>query len=195
MTNTYNHAEIELDILTQSATDPDNRPVIEAFRDEILAICEKFGNSGQSGGSAPYTARALSQAIEKLCLFEPLMPIMGVDDEWFCCVGGDDTTINEDKFIYQNKRCGSIFKEGKNGKPYYLDAIAFIDTKGNGWTGGANLPDGNVLRSRQFIKEFPFTPKTFKINVVDVEVTPGDWDFTIEEVAQLDNVFEYYARN
>lgn len=190
MTNIHNHAQVELDILSKSSTDPYNRPIIEEFKNEILAICEKFGQSGQSGGSAPYTARALSQAIEKLCLFEPLMPILGIDEEWV-----DVSELGDGQPLFQNKRCSAVFKEGKDGRAYYLDAIAFVDTKGFGWSGGANMPDGTVLRSRQFIKEFPFTPKTFKINVVDVEVRPDDWDFTIEDVTQLDVVFEYYARN
>ena len=72
----------ELDILTNISADLDNRPIIEQFKDEILAICEKFGNSGQSGGSAPYTATALANAIKTLCLFEPLTPITGIDEEW-----------------------------------------------------------------------------------------------------------------
>lgn len=191
MTNTYNHAEIEFDILSKSATDPENRPVIEEFREEILALCEKFGNSGQSGGSAPYVAKVLASAIEKLCLFEPISPITGLDEEWML-VSSD---ITGGKEIYQNIRCGAIFKEGKDSKPYYLDALVLIDTKGYGWSGSATMPDGSTIRCRQYIKEFPFTPKTFKINIIDKEVAPDDWEFVLEDTTQLDEVYEYYARN
>lgn len=191
MTNTYNHAEIEFNILTKSATDPENRPVIEEFREEILALCEKFGKSGQSGGSAPYVAKALALAIEKLCLFEPISPITGLDDEWMLV--SDNITGGQE--LYQNIRCGSIFKEGKDGNPYYLDALVLIDTKGYGWSGSATMPDGSKLRCRQYIKEFPFTPKTFKINIIDKEVAPDDWEFILEDTTQLDEVYEYYARN
>ena len=57
-------AEKELDILIKTTIDA----IIRDFIPEILALCEKFGESGQSGGSAPYTAKAISQAVEKLCL-------------------------------------------------------------------------------------------------------------------------------
>jgi len=43
---------------------PDNA-IIKPFAKEIEALVAKFNISGQSGGSAPYTAGALSQAIEK----------------------------------------------------------------------------------------------------------------------------------
>ena len=48
MTNTQKFAQKELDIL--AATVPD--AIVTPFAKEILALCEAFGNSGQSGGSA-----------------------------------------------------------------------------------------------------------------------------------------------
>ena len=51
MKNTMTHAERELDILVKSATDPNNRPIIEEFIPEILALVRKFSNSGQRGVS------------------------------------------------------------------------------------------------------------------------------------------------
>ena len=47
MTNTQSHAQVEFDILGE--TNP-NAIALE-FKDEILAICEKFGKSGQRGVS------------------------------------------------------------------------------------------------------------------------------------------------
>ena len=47
MTNTQKFAQQELDIL--AATVPD--AIVTPFAKEILALCEAFGNSGQSGGS------------------------------------------------------------------------------------------------------------------------------------------------
>ena len=190
MTNTYNHAKNELDILTNISADLDNRPIIEQFKDEILAICEKFGNSGQSGGSAPYTATALANAIKSLCLFEPITPITGVDDEWFEVTHmsvGDDSGI-----IFQNKREGSIFKDGVDGKPYYLDAIVWVDKNGHRWSGCATMPDGTQLLSRCEIKSFPFTPKTFCINVDDIEDPKDNWTFILRDEAQLTPVKDYY---
>ena len=173
MTNTHNHAQMELEILSKSSTDPNNRPIIEEFIPEILAICEKFGNSGQSGGSAPYTATALAQAIKKLCLQESISPITGIDEEWVDVSQYDA----EGKQWYQNSRCAAIFKDGKDGKPYYLDAIIWKgDTEGesgNDWdTFTGRVED---IRSRQYIKSFPFTPKSFYIDV-SREMLPEDWD-------------------
>lgn len=169
MTNTQKFAEKELDILVKSSPDPENRPIIEPFIPEILSLCEKFGSSGQSGGSAPYTATALAQAIKKLCLQEPICPITGIEDEWM-----DVTEMNDGKQFYQNKRCGAIFKDGIDGRPYYLDAIVWKESEGGCYTGRASLPTGEVYRSRQHIKKYPFTPKKFYIDVIK-EILPQEW--------------------
>ncbi len=71
MTNTQNYAKRELDIL--AATVPDS--IVTPFAKEILALCEAFGNSGQSGGSAPFTASAISHAVKKLLLHEPICDV------------------------------------------------------------------------------------------------------------------------
>jgi hypothetical protein len=197
MNNTLSHTERELDILVKSSIDPDNRPIIEEFIPEIKALVEKFGNSGQSGGSAPYTAGALASAIKKICLQEPICPIMGIDEEW---------NENPDGF-FQNNRCSALFKNGKDGTPYYLDAIVWKgDTEGgsgNDW----DIFTGAVERitSRQSVKQFPFTPKTFYIDVTRVPFDknihsvndavscgPGDFVYLIKDKKQLDEVFEYY---
>jgi hypothetical protein len=78
MTNTYKFAKQELDIL--SATVPD--AIVTPFAKEILALCEAFGKSGQSGGSAPYTASAISQVVKKLLLHESICDVTGHEDEW-----------------------------------------------------------------------------------------------------------------
>lgn len=188
MTNTQRYAQRELDILSKSATDPNNRPIIEPFIPEILALCEKFGKSGQSGGSAPYTATALAQAIKKLCLQEPICPITGIDDEWMDCGRMGDTNA------FQNTRCYSIFKDGKDGQAYFVDAIVWKTEKGSTWTGTAILGDRSTIRSRQYIKSFPFKPKTFYIDVIEKEVEKDGWEFWIKNERQLIPVFKYYNR-
>lgn len=172
MTNTQRFAAHELSILSKSATDPDNRPIIEPFIPEILALCEKFGKSGQSGGSAPYTATALSQAIKKLCLQEPICPITGVDEEW-CYVADMGGGEKEKECVWQNNRCHSVFKNS-DGNAWYLDAIIWKEENGSTYFGSALLKDGTPYHSKQFIKSFPFTPKTFYIDVVK-EILPEDW--------------------
>jgi hypothetical protein len=213
MTNTQSHAEKELEILANNTPDA----VILEFKDELLALCEKFGNSGQSGGSAPYVAGALSSAVKKLCLQQTIAPITGVDDEWSSPFGNDETV--------QNKRCYALFKQ-PDGQCYYLDAIVWsADTpgeSGNNWDNFSGSVNG--ITSRQYIKEFPFTPKTFYVNVTR-EKLPADWDqepfyqdsdyyitsefeetgikrwipgdkyrYIIKDMKQLDEVFEYYQK-
>jgi hypothetical protein len=191
MTNTQSYARRELDILVKSLPDPDNRPIIEPFIPEILALCEKFGNSGQSGGSAPFTASALSMAIKKLCLQEPICDITGIDDEWTDTSDMADGTI----VVYQNKRCSALFKETIEGKPYYLDAVIFKNQKGVTWSSNNTImKDGSRLRSRQYIKGFPFKPKTFYIDVIEEEVEKDDWVFFIKNERQLNSVWKYYDR-
>jgi hypothetical protein len=179
MTNTFNHAKRELDILVKTV----DKPIIREFIPEILALCEKFGNSGQSGGSAPYVAGAISDAIKKLCLQKPICPITGIDDEW----GTVADSVN------QNNREGAIFKGGDN-KAYYLDAITWKTQTGSTWSGNAFMSetDRRKITSRQYIKSFPFTPKTFVIDVIEKEVKKDDWEFYIKDPEQLKEVFEYY---
>lgn len=187
MSNTHKFAEQELRILSQSSTDPENRPVIEEFIPEILALVEKFGNSGQSGGSAPFTAQALSQAVEKLCLQKPICPITGIDEEWVDVsgFGGDKNTT------YQNSRCSALFKNSDN-RAYYLDAIIWKTQKGHTYSGSAYLPNGDKIRSRQFVRDFPFDPKTFVVEINDVDLGNYEYKFIIDDESQLEKVFEYY---
>lgn len=189
MSNIKTFAQTELDILVKSATDPNNRPIIEEFIPEILALVEKFGKSGQSGGSAPYTAGALSSAIKKLCLQKPICPIMGIDEEWND-VSGYGSSPSSD-IVWQNKRCYALFKN-KEGVCNYSDAITWKTQTGSTWSGSAKFENGEKIRSSQQIKGFPFEPKTFVIDVIEKEVRKDDWEFYIKDENQLDEVFEYY---
>lgn len=192
MTNTQRHAKTELDILLATNTDPENRPIIEEFIPEILALCEKFGNSGQSGGSAPYVASVLSQAIEKLLLQETIAPLTGEDSEWGEYSNG----------LYQNNRCYSVFKAAKDGRAYYSEAIVKQTQNGSRWSGPfwmskEDYLTGNkdlIVRSRAYIKSFPFEPKTFYIDVIEEEVEPDDWEMYLKDPKQLEEVYKYYDR-
>lgn len=197
MNNSMSFAEKELRLLSETHEDPENRPLVEEFAMEIIALCKKFGNSGQSGGSAPYVAGAISHAIGKLLLFQPIAPLTGEDDEWTDC----GITDND---LFQNKRCGSVFKVKDDGRAYYLDAIVFEGQSGSRFTsGGVMLKDGGSVSSRQFIKSFPFTPKTFVVEVVETEWAdkeetvemPGGgwWTSVVKNEEQLDSALKYYG--
>ena len=176
--NTKSHAERELDILIKTTPDA----IIRHFVPEIIAICEAFGKSGQSGVSAPYTASALSQAIKKLCLQQTIAPLTGEDNEWNEC---------SDK-VYQNNRLSSVFKE--NDKAHYLDAITWKTQKGSTWHATAKTKSGEEIKSRQYIKSFPFKPQEFVIDVIEQEFEKDNWEFFIKNDDDLEKVFEIYNK-
>lgn len=195
MSKTKSKAELEFVILKKTVDDA----IITPFEKEILALVDKFGESGQSGGSAPYVAEAIAEAVKKLCLQEPICFITGIDEEW-----NDVSEYCGDKKVFQNNRLSSVFKEGENGKPYYLDAIVFKGQNGNHFTGNSTkLKSGEVIRSRQFIR-LPFKPKTFFIDVIETEWADeketvkkqggGWWTSVVKDESQLDEVFEYYVK-
>lgn len=195
MNKTYLHAKKELEIL--SLTMPD--AIIMDFEIEILALCEKFGKSGQSGFSAPYIANQLSSSIKKLLLQETVAPLMGEDSEW--C---DISERNNGETLFQNNRESGIFKVGKDGKAYYINAIIFDGDIGGSFMGdeAVTLKDGNNIGSSQYIKSFPFTPKSFHVDVIDcrwkdkeqknLDINGDWWTHSIKDEEQLKEVFEYY---
>ncbi len=195
-TNIGRHAQVELELLSQSATDPENRPLIEEFKEEIIALCEKFGKSGQSGGSYKYTARALSMAVETLCCFETIAPLTGADEEW-----NDITNMNNGEPMWQNKRESGLFKY-PDGSVEYVDAIVKrtqngTTLSGNFWLSKEDYLQGDKNRqisNSQKIKGFPFKPKTFFIDVIEEEVAPDDWEMYLANPEQLEEVWEYYEK-
>jgi len=163
MTNTQNHAIKEFGIL--ELTTPD--VIIIPFKKEILALCEAFGKSGQSGGSAPYTASAISRAVNKLLLHEPISDITGDECEWV-----DVTQIGYDSTMYQNNRCSSLFKNGINSRAHYLDAIVWQgEEEHDSFTGRVYIDSNNfeLISSSQYVN-FPFKPKTFYIDVIKIPI-------------------------
>lgn len=185
--NVYRHAKMELDILLKTYPTRDNPPIVKDFIHEILALVNKFGHSGQSGGSAPFTAEAIASTVKKLCLFQPLGDITGHDDEWA------DVGLEGNGLSAQNKRLSSVFKL-PDGKFKYLDAIVWKNQHGATWTGTAQLSDGTHIRNQAYIKSFPFKPKTFTIDVIEEEVAKDDWTFHVKDEKQLDEVWAYYDK-
>lgn len=202
MTNTQKFAKRELDIL--AATVPD--AIVIPFKEEILALCEAFGNSGQSGGSAPYAASAIAKAIKKLLLQEPICDVTGHESEW------KDMTEWFYEATYQNKRCSALFRIGIDGRAYYLNAIVWKGTEDyDTFTGRVYLDNINFyeISSHQYVR-FPFKPKTFYIDVIRVMITEeeakrqkihyskekkGSCYYTlVKDTTQLQKVFKYYEK-
>jgi len=187
-----NHAKTELEIAGFFDEDSDYGG---AIGEAVMELIEVFNKQEHSGMSAPYVASIFN----KLANYEPLGPITGKDEEWV------DVSIPNDtkETWYQNKRCSALFKDGKDGKAYYIDAIIKRDQNGICWHGYAWLNEkdyksgdrSKMVGKKAYIKSFPFTPKTFYIDVKDVEVAKDDWESFIVDPSQLDEVWKYYDRN
>lgn len=186
------HAEREFDILIKERPND----ILVPFRDEVVSLCRKFLDSGQSGGSAPYVASVVTQAVKKLMLFEVLTPLMGGDVEWVA-VGRDENGFD----IFQNNRDSRVFKRGKDGRPYFTEAIVFDDGSCRLFSGSVKFKD-ETIGSFQYIKSFPFVPKTFYVDVYDIR-SSGDgfldengdsWVHLVKDESQLRGVFEYYDK-
>lgn len=173
MINLYEYAKQELKYLTDYDNDVNNRPVVEEFIPEILALFLKFSKSKKT----EYLDDVLN-TIKSLHNLLPLLPLNDWEDEWF--------ELKTDPIYYQNKRLQSLIKD-KDNNPYYLDAIKWkIDDVS--WIGSAKTSSGEVIKSMQGVN-FPFIPKTFEIDVEKVENS-----FIIKDESQLTEVFNYYNK-
>lgn len=134
--NLLSHAEFEFDNLGQ---DEMQLEMNQNLRELILV----FSTQGHSGFSASYARRVLN----KLLAYEPLTPLSGKTIEWVEVGDG----------LYQNRRCGSVFKDKNryNGQAYNIDGKVFVE------------PNSVCFTSKDSIVliEFPYTPVTEYVHV------------------------------
>ena len=186
--NLVEHAKMELQI---AGLLDENSEYGGMIGEAVIELIEVFSKQGHSGASAPIVINLF----KKLVKFEPLEAITGKDEEW-ALVG----TKENGSPWYQNKRCSALFKEGQEGRAYYLDAIVKRDQNGNYWSGFAWLNEEDfqtgdrtkMIGKRGYIKSFPFIPKTFYIDVKEVEISKDDWESFVTNPAQLEEIREYY---
>ena len=133
-----NHAKNELNIIGLSKSE--NEMDVE-MANHILHMVEEFSKEGHSGYSASYAISIL----EKLLRFEPLTPLTGEDSEW----------IEVSTGLYQNNRCGHVFKE--NGISRDNEAVIFYDIIKDD-NGNEFKSYFTSINSRKEIT-FPYTPK------------------------------------
>ena len=138
------YAETELDIIGMTDEDEYNG----MMRKHLLHMVNEFAEEGHSGFSASYAL----QCLEKLLRFKPLSPLTGEDDEW------NDVTEISGMPHYQNKRCSSIFKDGKDGEAYYIRGKVFWE-----WV---RDEDGNPYKSYYTCRDSR-VPVTFPYTVPD----------------------------
>jgi len=170
--NMKNHAKNEFHIFEKVQPDA----VVLEFKNEIMALVNNFMKSGQSGGSVHYVAATISETVKNLCLAKTITPLTGENDEWVD-VG----------YFYQNKRMSNIFKYKYNNKAYNIDAIVWVSDTYS-FTGSVYLDNNGKLElvnSKLFINIFPFTPKTFYI---EIENIPLDKNFAIENDILYDEI-------
>ena len=181
MSNLVNHAKAEFKALGYIPLDEEQEDGPNKWiQENVMQLIEVFSKQGHSGSSAPFCINYF----KKLAAFDPLSPLKFDDSEWNNAI---------DKNVFQNNRLSSVFKDGKDGTPYYINAIVWKNEKGLTYTGHALDSKGNSIGSSQIIK-MPFKPKTFYIDVIEEEVKKDDWVFHIKDDAQLDEVFKHYDR-
>jgi hypothetical protein len=123
-----------------------NDEMQEAICKHVLELLKVFADEGHSGTSAPYTINLFKQ----LAMFEPIVPLTGEDWEW--CEVHDG--------VFQNKRCGHVFKQADrfNGQAYDGEAVIFWDWCTGEETGERFKSHFTSRDSAQPIT-FPYTPK------------------------------------
>lgn len=144
MSNLLKHAESELKRMGMGIDTQD--PMNKLMHDQIIQIVKTFSTQGHSGFSAGYAVGI----IEKLLRFEPLSPLTGEHEEWVA-VQSEDNVVT-----YQNKRYSCVFKEGRNGRAYDIEAVAYR----RGKDGTTFIKGGQ----RHYIS-FPYTPSTKIITI------------------------------
>lgn len=140
--------------------------------DAVYKLIELFSSQGHSNMSGQITLSIFNKVVN----WEPLSPITGEKDEW----------METDFSILQNKRLLSLF-EKTVGKPYYTQAIVWREKVGDEiheFTG--TVED---VSSHGYVKQFPFTPKTFYIDVEKKNDV-----YKIKDKKQLKEVWKYYNK-
>ena len=130
------HAEKELKLSNLHIDDPE-------LYNSIIGAVESFASYGHSGGSVYPTIHLLTELLK----FKIFTPLTGEDDEW----------IEYTKGKFQNRRIGSVFKEGKDGQAYDIDGTVFV------YPDGFRATRGGLEVSLKI--EFPYIPAVKPIEV------------------------------
>ena len=160
MSNLLKHAERELKLIGYDDKDEYDKMA----KDAILELIETFAKQGHSGFSAPYVANMF----HKLANYKTLSPLTGNDDEW------NDVSDISGEMLFQNNRDSRVFKSDDGA--FFTEAIIWTES------GESSFTDKD---SNRYIKSFPFTPKTFYVEV--------DKERNVLDTEEYEKVKEYYA--
>jgi len=103
----------------------------------LMELCVVLARQRYSGMSTSL----IGYLFQRLANGHPLSPLTGEESEW--------QEVEDGK--YQNKRCPSVFKDGKTGQAYQVDRYIFVDGQGTAYI---------TRDSRQYIESFPYEPET-----------------------------------
>jgi hypothetical protein len=167
------HAKQELSFIGSFDKDSDYNGMIGSA---VLELIEVFSKQGHSG----FSASIVSDLFDKLSRYKTLSPITGEESEW-CSVTND---------LFQNKRNHAVFKDGKYGRAYFIDAFIKKTSDGDLCHGSLRLKDGRFI-GKCYIKDFNIMP-TIIIKTLEREVKERDWETWIENEDQLEELSKYY---
>jgi len=168
MSNLVKHAERELKLAGLFDKDSDYGGMLA---ESVLELIKVFSDQGHSGHSAGMT----SNLFNELSRYKNLTPITLKDDEWI--------EVAEDRF--QNNRISSVFKDGKEEKPYFIDAYYKKTQNGETWSGTLELQDGTRIK-RCYIKDVRSMPTIY------IDVIQTGSEMVIKDMKQLDELKKYY---
>lgn len=169
----------ELEILKNKYGE--NNLVIKKYINEIENIINIFSNEGHSGASAPPYAFEISRIIKNALLAKPFTELTGEDEEYY-----EYNELDDNDNVVQNKRDPRIFKNKKYNYHYFIDAIKFREYYDDDIIFTGTVED---VSSSMIIKNFPFTPQCF---IIDVILDENKDDYIIMDRNQLQEVFNYY---
>jgi hypothetical protein len=139
--NSQKHARRELELAGWFKKDGFYGDMMGSAVMDMMALFSMEGHSGMSASVA-------TSLFEKLSRFEPLCPLTGGDDEW------TDISDFYGQPMWQNKRCGRIFKEA-DGSAYDIEGKVFREPSGACFTS----------RDSRVPVTFPYTPTTIYVDV------------------------------
>ena len=136
--NLLRHASSEFDAVWK-----EQDAMQDLMKNQLSELIEVFSTHGHSGFSAGY---AIS-CFETLVRYKPLGPLTGDDDEWQEVGDG----------VFQNRRCGRIFKQANrfDGQAYDINGKVFREPNGSCYTSSESMVPVT----------FPYTPTTEYVDV------------------------------
>ena len=201
MNNLTEHAKRELELAGMFDEDSGyDRMVGESVIELIEVFAKQWHHSGLNCDATMDVIHLFNRVSNE----QVLTPVDDGDGEW----------VEGSSEMYMHKRLSSLWREGKKGSPYFLNAIIFKNQHGE-LVASAMTEKGESIGRFHYVKYFPFQPKTFIIDVIshsiEVALNKGfdltGFEFlskdgksfwkkihTIADPEQLNEVWEYYDR-